>query len=85
MYKTREQVLKNYPCIYNTIEDMKAQSWDFEDESFVLEYFRKDSFFLKHLRIEKIRVVLNEREEFKEDDLLHEFIKELLHLTMKIN
>jgi len=41
--------------------------------------------FLKQLRIEKIRVVLNEREEFKEDELLYEFIKELFQAVLKIN
>ena len=80
MYKTREDVVKNYPGINETIQDIKAQTWGFEDESYVLDYFRKDSYFIKLLRVETIRVILNERDEFKEDELLYEFIKELFQI-----
>lgn len=83
MYKTRIDVVKNYPNISNTIQDIKAQTWGFEEESYVLDYFRNDPYFLKQLRIEKIRVVLNEREEFKEDELLLEFIKEIFQAVLK--
>ena len=85
MYKARIDVVKNYPNINETIEDIKAQTWGFENKSYVLDYFRNDPHFLKQLRVEKIRVVLNEREEFIEDELLYEFVKELLQIVMKIN
>ena len=85
MYKTREEILDVYPCFFNVILDIKAQTWGFEDGQAILNYFRKDLNFLKHLRIEKIKVVLDEREEFEEDDLLIEFIKEIFQVFSKIN
>jgi hypothetical protein len=83
MYKSKYDILNNYPNIYNTIEDMKAQTWGFDDEQTVLNFFRKDPYFLKHLRIETIKVVLDERDEFQEDELLKEFIADFYKTLTK--